>query len=143
MKKMFGLMAILILGMLALSGCGQQVQGQAGNAVKNAPALSDENPSTEVQEVSLNIVIGTFTPNQITVKNGVPVKLSITAKEIDPKFKEHGFAIKELGIDEKIAIGETKAIEFTPTKTGSFVFFCSVYCGQGHVGQTGILHVIE
>ena len=143
MKKMFGLMAILILGMLALSGCGQQVQGPTGNAVKNAPVLSDENPATDVQEVSMGIVVGTFTPNQITVKKGVPVKLSVTTREIDPKFKEHGFAIKELGIDEKIAIGETKVIEFTPTKTGSFVFFCSVYCGQGHIGQTGILHVIE
>ncbi len=144
MGKIYGILAILLVGMLALSGCAQQAAAPAEDTSKKV-VLSDENPATEVQEISLSAVIGTFTPNQITVKKGVPVKISITAKEIDPKFadKGHGFAIKEFGIDEKIQLGETKVVEFTPTKTGSFVFYCSLYCGEGHMGQTGILHVVE
>ena len=143
MGKIYSILAILLVGMLALSGCAQQAPAE--DTAKKAPVLNDENPATEIQEISLSAVVGTFTPNQITVKKGVPVKISITAKEIDPKFadKGHGFAIKELGIDEKIKLGETKVVEFTPTKTGSFVFYCSLFCGEGHMGQTGILHVVE
>jgi cytochrome c oxidase subunit 2 len=73
-----------------------------------------------------------FTPKTITVRKGVPVKLVVTSTDV-----AHGFAIKELDIKEEVAAGETKTIEFTPERTGSFRFYCSVYCGDGHEEMEG------
>ncbi|MFH2020166.1 MAG: cupredoxin domain-containing protein [archaeon] len=133
------IIAMFAVAALLLSACTTTDNTVAKPSVK----LIDEDPSTPVQDLSMNIIIGTFEPNQITVKKDMPVRLKLTSTEIDPKFETHGFAVKELGIDVSVAKGATEIVEFTPDKVGDFVFYCSVYCGQGHVGQTGILHVIE
>lgn len=135
MKKF--MVPVFLAILLATAGCVSQPTANA------AATTADENLETPEHDISVSAVIAGFEPREITVKKDVPVRLSVTSKEIDPKFTAHGLSIKEFGIDEKIQINETKVIEFTPDKTGSFVFFCSVFCGQGHVGQAGILHVIE
>jgi cytochrome c oxidase subunit II len=132
---MHKILLISLLAVLVVSGCTQ--------SSTDTVVLSDENPDTEIQEVSIEVIQGDFSPNRITVKKGVPVQFSITSTGIAEGFEEHGLSIKELGIDVVVPLNETKVIEFTPDTSGSFVFFCSVFCGQGHIGQAGILEVIE
>ena len=79
-----------------------------------------------------------FTPRTITVRKGVPVKLLVTSTDV-----AHGFAIKELNVKEEIEAGATRAIEFTPERTGRFRFYCTVYCGDGHEEMEGELVVTE
>src|SRR6267378_1700406 len=79
-----------------------------------------------------------FSPHTITVQKGQPVRLIITAEDV-----EHGFAIKEFNVDVKIAAKQTKTVEFTPDRTGRFRFYCSVYCGDGHKDMIGELVVEE
>lgn len=137
MKKLF--LVLALVAMVALVGC---TQGSA-NVNPNGPQLVDEDPSTPAIDVSMDAIQGGFEPSQIVAKKGVPLRLSITGKSIAPDFNAHGFAIKELDISERIPMGETVVVEFTPDTAGDFVFFCNVFCGQGHIGQAGILHVIE
>ena len=66
-----------------------------------------------------------FTPKTITVRRGEPVRLLVTSADTD-----HGFAIKEFNINEEIAAGTTRTVEFTPDRAGRFRFYCSVYCGD-------------
>lgn len=108
-------------------------------------ALSEvegEQISTQ-QEHSINVIQGGFEPREITVKKDLPVILHLTGVSIAEGFTDHGFSIREFGVSAKVPIGQTVTVEFTPDKTGSYVFFCNTFCGEGHVGQAGILHVID
>ena len=77
-----------------------------------------------------------FTPKTITVGKGERVRLIVTSEDVD-----HGFAIKEFGIDQEIKAKQTKVIELTPDKEGRFQFTCSVFCGDGHGDMVGELIV--
>lgn len=63
-----------------------------------------------------------FTPNEITVKKGQPVKIVLESKDL-----MHDFVIDELNVKSTQAkAGESVEVTFTPTQTGSFEFYCSV-----------------
>ena len=79
-----------------------------------------------------------FEPKLITVQKGKPVRLLITATDV-----QHGFAIEDLGINTKLKPNEVTVVEFTPTRVGRFPFACSVMCGTGHEEMTGELVVTE
>lgn len=64
-----------------------------------------------------------FSMTSITLKKGEKVKLTLTNSGKMP----HDFVVDELGVKTKtIKNGESDTIEFTPDKTGSFEFYCSV-----------------
>ena len=69
-----------------------------------------------------------FDPSEITVRKG---------EEVTIIFKHagkiaHNFVIGEFGVrTATILLGKTDEITFTPTKTGTFPFWCSV---PGHRG---------
>lgn len=79
-----------------------------------------------------------FEPGVITVRKNKPVRLLITASDV-----EHGFEIEELGINKPLKPGTVTVVEFTPTRSGKFRFACSVMCGSGHDEMTGELVVTE
>lgn len=96
-----------------------------------------ESPSTPV-EIKITARKFEFEPKLITVQKGKPVKLLITATDV-----EHGFAIEELGINKKLKPRAVTVVEFTPTRVGRFRFECSVMCGSGHDEMTGELVVTD
>ncbi|MEN3333800.1 MAG: cytochrome c oxidase subunit [Blastocatellia bacterium] len=77
-----------------------------------------------------------FLPKTITAHKGERIRLIISAEDVD-----HGFALKEFGINETIKAGQTKAVELTADREGKFEFACSVFCGDGHEDMTGELVV--
>lgn len=79
-----------------------------------------------------------FEPRVLTVRKDKPVRLLITASDV-----EHGFEIEELGISKRLKPGTVTVVEFTPTRSGKFRFACSVMCGSGHDEMTGELVVTE
>lgn len=70
-------------------------------------------------------------PSRLTVKKGELVRLVIHNADV-----LHGLAIPELGVNQDIP-PEGAIIEFTPAKTGTFPFLCSIRCGEGHMGMWG------
>lgn len=82
---------------------------------------------------------GGWTPDEIVVKKGVPVRLIIRSADIT-----HGFYIADLDImSEPLAPGHTIEIEFTPTEAGTYPFKCHVFCSERHQEMTGLLIVEE
>ncbi len=79
-----------------------------------------------------------FTPSEITVKKGVPVVLELISQD-----RHHGFKLAEFHLRTDIQPGGAEKIRFIPDKTGTFTFFCDVFCGGGHEDMSGILKVIE
>jgi len=77
-----------------------------------------------------------FTPRTLTLKKGVPVVLEVTALD-----RVHGFNLPDFGLRSDVVPGKVTRIRFTPDKTGEFVFFCDVFCGDGHEQMSGTLTV--
>lgn len=100
-----------------------------------AKPLSD---SAGAREIKITARKYEFSPKTIIVTKGERVRLVVTAEDVD-----HGFAIREFGIEQAIKAMQTKVIELTADKQGRFEFVCSENCGQGHNDMTGELIVTE
>ena len=90
-------------------------------------------------EISMRVIENNWTwdPAEIRVKAGDLVKLKITNE--DPF--DHGFAVEAFGINRRLFARRETLVEFLASKTGTFAFYCSVPCGEGHYRQTGLLFV--
>ncbi len=79
-----------------------------------------------------------FEPAEITLKKGEPVDLVLKSTDVP-----HGLRFRELNVEVKVGKGGTSDVHFTPSKTGTFVGHCSVFCGMGHGSMTLKLHVVD
>jgi cytochrome c oxidase subunit II len=95
-------------------------------------------PQSDPLEIRIVARRFSFVPDRITVVRGRPVRLVVTSEDVD-----HGLAIDEFGLDQIVKAGQTRAIDFTPDKTGKFTFYCSVLCGDGHPDMVGEIEVIS
>jgi cytochrome c oxidase subunit II len=78
-----------------------------------------------------------FLPNEITLKQGEPVVLELTAPEV-----VMGFSVPELNVRADIIPGQPARVRLVPERAGSFAFLCDIFCGDGHEGMNGMLHVV-
>jgi cytochrome c oxidase subunit II len=79
-----------------------------------------------------------YTPDQITVKKGEPVKLTLRSMDVT-----HGFAIDEWNVATEVPPGPPVTVQFTPTRAGKFDYYCVVRCGKDHLKMRGSLIVQE
>lgn len=79
-----------------------------------------------------------FSPQNITVKRGVPVVLEFTSLD-----RLHGFSCSGLGIRSDIPPKKVTKLQFVPQKPGTFPFHCDIFCEGGHEGMTGTIIVKE
>ena len=79
-----------------------------------------------------------YSPNEITLKKGVPVVLEFTSLD-----RLHGFFCPGLEIRSDIVPGKVNRLEVTPQKVGTFPFHCDNFCGTGHDRMTGKIIVTE
>lgn len=95
---------------------------------------------TDVVNGEISVEAGSFyfKPNLIRVKKGEKVKLTLNAVSM-----MHDFNIDELGVKVPLTKnGTSSTVEFTPTKSGEFEFYCSVGSHRAN-GQVGKLIVTE
>ena len=79
-----------------------------------------------------------YSPDNITLKKGVPVVLEFISLD-----RLHGFNCPGLGIRSDIFPDKKTKLRFIPDKVGTFLFHCDNFCGSGHEGMTGTIIVIE
>jgi cytochrome c oxidase subunit 2 len=79
-----------------------------------------------------------YSPNNITLKKGIPVVLEFTSLD-----RLHGFNCPGLGIRSDIFPDKKTRLRFTPDKVGAFPFHCDNFCGDGHEGMTGTITIEE
>ena len=77
-----------------------------------------------------------FSPETVKVKRGQPVTFVLTS--ID---RIHGFKMPEFSVRIDIVPDQETRVTITPDKTGTFAFFCDVFCGDGHEDMAGTLIV--
>ena len=88
--------------------------------------------------VQLNARKFVYTPQAVELKRGVPVVLELTALD-----RVHGFNLPDFGMRADLIPGQVTRLRLTPDKAGTFVFFCDVFCGDGHETMSGTLIVKE
>lgn len=79
-----------------------------------------------------------YSPNEIRLKKGVPVIFELTSLD-----RLHGFNIFDFGVRADINPGQSTRVRIVPDKTGTFVFRCDIYCGDGHENMEGKIIVEE
>ncbi len=81
-----------------------------------------------VKEFTIRAFQYGFDPPNITVNHGDTVVLNVIDVDVP-----HGIGIAEFGvITRSTEIGKPVKVSFVADKVGTFVYYCSVYCGQGH-----------
>lgn len=104
---------VAVAALLVIAGCAATEMAQKPPA---PPA---------VQVVKIVAKRFDFTPEQITVKKGVPVDIELTTAD-----RVHGFFAPKLGLRAEIMPGQIAHLRFTPDTAGTFFFQCDVFCGE-------------
>ena len=53
-----------------------------------------------------------------------------------------GFSAPDLKVRTDIIPGQVARLRLVPQQTGSFDFLCDIFCGDGHEGMSGKIHVV-
>ncbi len=72
-------------------------------------------------------------PEVLVVPYGALVTININNEDT----VDHGFAIREFGLDRRLPNGTETTVRFVADQEGEFEYYCSVYCGMGHFDQKG------
>src|SRR6266496_3282526 len=78
-----------------------------------------------------------FLPREIRLKKGVPVVLEFVTADVVMGFNAPDFKVRA-----DIIPGQMARVRLVPDKTGTFVFLCDIFCGEGHEGMSGQIHVV-
>lgn len=104
---------VIFLAVLGLMGCNRQ-------------------PKAEPAHIQVMAHRYAFEPAVIRVKKGQNVTLEISTSDV-----QHGFSVKELGIDESIQKGRPAMVNFRPSQAGEYKVECSIICGPRHEQMQG------
>jgi cytochrome c oxidase subunit 2 len=77
-----------------------------------------------------------YLPGVLKLKLGEPVVLELTSADV-----VMGINIPAFNVRSDIIPGQVSRLRFTPNKRGRFIFLCDVFCGDGHEGMNGEIHV--
>ena len=134
-----GVAAFMLFGALA-SPVYAQSQSPPATCGASANQISAVAPSQKagalaavtngVQDVSLFVQGGTYYPNPIRVKIGVPVRLVADLNTVTGCSRS--IVIPDFGVSKTVSPGDN-AIEFTPDKSGTFSFSCSMGMYRGTI----------
>ena len=122
------------------NGMAPQGTAQVTGAPTQAPAGTDNAGTSEENVKMIEVEAGGFyfKPNELRVKKGEKVKLTLKSVEL-----MHDFVVDELGIKVPVTTdGNSSTVEFTADKAGSFQYYCSVGNHRKN-GQVGTLVVEE
>lgn len=128
----FAALALPVL--LALAACRNEpavpptpVAAPAAEATPSAPtaqAPSGADAGEAGRVIELSVTEDGFQPDPITVQAGEPVTLAITRKTEKTCATE--IVLDEYGIDQRLPMGETVRVSFTPTQTGDLKYGCAM-----------------
>jgi cytochrome c oxidase subunit 2 len=79
----------------------------------------------------------TYEPAEITLKQGEAVVLELVTADVLMGFNAPDFKTRA-----DIVPGKVARVRLTPEKTGTFEYFCDIFCGSGHEDMSGTIRVV-
>ena len=135
MRRLFGTLALLILLILFLENY----------LVSGTTKETEVPPTDKVQSIDVIVDSYSFEPDHIVARANKPVEL--TLKSVTTLIP-HNFTIDYpdagLNVDEDIPHGKDVQVTFTPTKPGSYEFYCDkkfLFDSHKDKGMKGVLEV--
>jgi cytochrome c oxidase subunit II len=92
-------------------------------------------PAEQVIRISARKFV--FLPGEITLRKGVPAVLEFMAADV-----VMGFNAPDFNVRADLIPGQLARVRLLPQKIGTFEFLCDIFCGEGHEGMSGKIHVI-
>ncbi|MCW5744907.1 MAG: cupredoxin domain-containing protein [Alphaproteobacteria bacterium] len=89
-----------------------------------------------VREIRITARRFEYTPASITARRGETVDLLLTSED-----RIHGFKMPDFNLRADILPGQITTVRLMLDRTGSFAFFCDVFCGDGHEEMGGTILV--
>ena len=83
------------------------------------------------QRVKISVTEKGFVPAVVTVHSGQPVTLLVTRRTARTCATQ--FVLKTHGINEKLPLGKTVTIRFTPERPGTLNYACAMDMIQGKI----------
>jgi cytochrome c oxidase subunit II len=90
------------------------------------------------QHIEITASRFSFEPNEITIKKGDPVTITLRSTDVT-----HGLVIQDLGIRTEVKKGQAEDLTLTPETAGTFEGKCAHFCGKGHASMVFTVHVVE
>lgn len=92
-------------------------------------------PTGRVVEIPMRTLANEwrFDPEVISARAGDRVILKIFNEDT----YDHGFAMEAFGVNKRLFPKRETVIDFVVSKPGTFSFYCSVPCGEGHYRHVG------
>lgn len=115
-----------------------EISNPSSSGAGDADSDSFPPPTTEVKNgrtertIHMGVRQYAWDPPIIKAKQGELVRLIVHNADV-----QHGLVIPELNVLNIDIPPDGAVIEFVPDKVGTFVFFCSYYCGDGHSEMRG------
>ena len=113
---------------LSEAGSQSNAAGSVSSSSINGNALATV--TNDAQVVQLSVQGTTYYPNPIRVKVGVPVQLVADINNMPGCSKS--IVMPEFGVNKYLSAGDNM-IEFTPSKSGTFQFSCSMNMYHGQI----------
>lgn len=124
-KKVLSVIAVSFI----LAGC---------SLIQDTSKVTPTITPTDIKVIEVEAGSFYFKPDMITVRKGEKVRINLTAVSM-----MHDFNIDELGVKVPITkSGSSAFVDFTPDKTGTFEYYCSVGSHRAN-GQIGKITVTE
>ena len=142
-KKLSPLLILGVVVVVVMGGFGI-LKSKGNNVSQVQPSPAIETTLSGGQSVSQARIVAIeggnfyFQPNEIKVKKGENVKIILHSVE-----GIHDFVIDEFSVaTTKVSTGQIAEVTFTPDKTGTFEFYCSIG-NHRQMGMKGNLVVEE
>ena len=138
---------IFLLSLIILAGCGansakvdaQKINAYYDQKYDTMPASGEVIDGVRVIEIKASQF--TFDPEVVVVNQGEKIRLIISAEDVPHGFEIEGLELPNFDINDPIKPGEPVTIEFTAKEKGVWEIICSIYCGFGHSGMSGLFVV--
>lgn len=118
--------------MMSSSDIQSSTESKTTSATASAETSNAAETTSGVDEFTVKAFRFGYQPDTLTVKKGDLVK--ITIDNVDGM---HGINLFAFGVQDM------DYIEFKADKAGTFMWYCSNFCGQGHSSMRGTLIVEE
>jgi plastocyanin domain-containing protein len=93
-------------------------------ALLASPAFAAEKAAARGPTIQMTVTEDGFVPAEVKVKQGEPVTLAITRKTDKTCATE--IVIRDYGIEQKLPLGKTVTVSFTPKKAGKVKYACGM-----------------
>ena len=116
-----GVFVVIVIGVLAV----------AGNLLRQA-FFRPAPPPMAGNVIEVSASMSGFDQKEIHVKAGVPVTIRLTSLDNEHHTDgggKHQWAIDDLGVNIITQPESSNYATFTPTKAGTYTFYCDICCG--------------